>query len=718
MTLTITKILYQNNDFFVALAKDADKQSYKISGKSSFIKQHHSYECILEKEVSPKYGLVYKAVKIEQIRTYSKAGLITYFSSSTFEGVGKITATNIVDALGTNAITKIIEDHNILTKAPILISKTKALYIKDVLMNDKTKQDIFVKLLGLGLTETMSQKIYEVYQDKTLSIIDENPYKLIDNIFGVSFIKADEIALKSGIESDSTLRVEACILYILMKITYEQGSTCVLKEQLFNEVNKYLNNNVILDISLQNLIEKRKIFQDKEFVFLKEVYDNEISVCAKINELQTNLKASFEYETLLLKLEKLELKNGWTYTKTQKQAIIMALLNKISIITGGPGTGKSTVIKAIVELYCNVMNYEYDINFLNDHVGLVAPTGRASKRMQEILGLNSKTIHSALGYNVFNDFTYNKNNPLVYKLIIVDEASMVDINLAGALFSAIKNDAIVIIVGDSDQLPSVGPGLVLQDLIDSNVINLTKLIEVHRQKNNSMILDLAYAINNNVLNSELLTGDNQTLFCYHKFRTEEQCLDLVQRFFKDCILKNEDIINDIQVLVPMHDGLCGTRNLNTILQELYIIDKSQKLSVKENIFYIGDKVIQEKNDPQRGIVNGDCGVVVDLNKDENELMIKFDNRIIKAKDEQLLQLSLGYAMTVHKSQGSEYKKVFFPIAKAHQFMLRKQLIYTAITRTKERLYLCGDFNLLVNAANKFIPRRKTLLAKHLQDEII
>ncbi|MDL2292210.1 ATP-dependent RecD-like DNA helicase [Acholeplasma sp. OttesenSCG-928-E16] len=706
----INRYIYHNeeNGYSIALLKTAHG-TITIVGYFPKLSSDFEYEFTGEYIYNQKYGEQLKIETFTRVEFENKEGLVNYLSSSLFTGIGEKTALKIVDAFGNDSINKIIANKEILKEIGFNIIKMERLYQE--LLENQTNENTLIELYGFGITPKTAMKLINKYQLFTIEIIKNNPYQLIDDIDGIGFIKADEIALKIGILEDDPRRLEAAIMYTLNMMCNSEGNTYVFKDDLIN----YTKRNLRLDVGLENylllLIEKRKIVLEEDRYYLANLYNMEISIANKIKEIiGCNQEANDDYLGLIELIEK---KTLIKYTDQQKEAISTAMNNNISIITGGPGTGKTTIISLLLEVFCISLKLNIKDDHITSKVALAAPTGRAAKRMKEVLDLEARTIHSLLGYSFDGTFKYDNDNRLPHDLIIVDEFSMVDIYLANKLFEAIKPTAKIVIVGDVDQLPSVGPGQILLDLINSNKIPTIKLSVIHRQSNDSKIIELSYKVNNQLLSYSDLSSNDELFISSVK---SNDMASYINKLVIEAIDLGFNIYEDIQILIPQYKGLTGIDKINQTLQNHFIDKKSDKMTYGEKEYYVGDKVIQLVNDPKRQIMNGDIGFVEEIsyNKDDDKYMIvNFDNKKIQYLKSDLEELNLAYAISIHKSQGSEYMFVIMPIEPGYRFMLKKELIYTAITRSRKYLSIIGDAKLLIYASNNLSEKRKTSLERRI-----
>ena len=464
------------------------------------------------------------------------------------------------------------------------------------------------------------------------------------------------------------------------------------------------------------MVEDQKIILEGHKYYLKYVYDHEVQLAIHLKRLQSDQKIITDDQYIKTLLDAVEIQKGFNYTDLQKEAIITALMHPFSIITGGPGTGKTTIIEGLLDVYRMYYKLNYSDPYIKEKIALMAPTGRASKRMKEILNMEAKTIHRHLGYGYDGMFNYDAQRHLPHDLIIIDESSMIDIFLAKKLFESIKTGAQVVLVGDVDQLPSVGPGQILSDIIESNVFPVVRLTDIHRQAKDSYIIKLASLVNLQQLSIEDLSSQSDVYFYRAHFN---QIKSLIVSQVKGALAEGYDLIWDIQVLIPTYKGDVGIDQVNRLMQETFNPNQKEKMIDKERTFYERDKVIQLVNDPDRLIMNGDIGVVKKIaknDKNQSYMIVSFDDNDVLYEQSDLEELNLAYAMSIHKSQGSEYQIVILPMVKPYMHMLKKELIYTAITRAKRYLILLGDMQLLMYASNHLVERRQTTLKERLQTD--
>ena len=572
----------------------------------------------------------------------------------------------------------------------------------------------------------MAHKIISIFGDMAKEMVLENPYILMEKIERFGFKKNDAFALKIGIKENSIVRLKALITYVLQESLYSVGNSYIAKIDLYDYTIKYLGQDIDVDVYdkvLEILSSNKKIYIDiNKNIFDYKMYIQELELAVELSKI---LKGKRDLHQKMIKYDESDIYKNYykiknhshlEFSKEQENAILSAFTEPIIIITGGPGTGKTTIVKAIIEMY---LKLNKDNTTVADYIALLAPTGKAAKRLKESTQLPSMTIHKYLGYMGGNSFTYSKYNKTAAKLIIVDEASMMDLPLASRLITSMQDDARIIIVGDVDQLPSVGPGQVLKDLIDSREIKTIRLTKIHRQAENSSIIKLAHNINEGILPENILDKLNDRVFiATDNSHLSSILVDATSRY----ISRGYDIKKDLQILIPMYKGDCGINEINSKIQDLVnpLKDENEQIKHYGQVFRENDKVIQLVNRAEKGIMNGDVGYIHSfIYKDLKiiGLRIAFDQNIIEYSIEELEDLSLAYAISVHKAQGGEFDIVIMPISSKHFVMLKRKLIYTAITRAKKILILIGDVQIMQQGIRKIENNRKTILKNKLIEYI-
>lgn len=711
---TVETILFQNSDnFYTVLKVDTieTNESFDtmptVVGFLPNVVEGDVYTFKGQTIEHPRYGKQLKAETFEKELPQTKDAIISYLSSDLFKGIGKKTAQNIVNTLGENAINDILNDASVLEKVPSL-PKKKQKQIAEQIASNQESEKVMIRLHDLGFGPKLASSIYQYYGAETLNVLDKNPYQLVYDIKGIGFSKADQLAQKIGIQFDAPERIKAGLLFTLEEECIKQGHTYMPHDQIIEATYNVLTQNSNHDDNqikqehihrmLLELNEEKRIIVDNEKVSIPSLYYSELKSVQNLYRIKTHTSKLKEIEQsdLQIHIGEIETSNEVSYAESQKEALQTAINSKVMLLTGGPGTGKTTVIKGIVELYAEVhgISLDYDDYQEDDYpVVLAAPTGRASKRLQESTGLEAMTIHRLIGWNQDTQPEDILDNEINARLIIIDEMSMVDTWLFHQFLSAVPLDAQIILVGDEDQLPSVGPGQVFKDLIDSKTIPRVNLTEVYRQQDGSSIIELAHRMKlGQPIDITQRFHDRSFINC-----GTDQIPTVVEKVVNSAVNKGYDM-SDIQVLAPMYKGNAGIKRLNQILQT--ILNPKEKdtreIEFGDVVFRKGDKVLQLVNRPNDNIFNGDIGVIVGifwakenaLNKDV--LVVDFEGNEITFTRQDLLELTHAYCTSIHKSQGSEFPIVIMPIVKQYFRMLQRPILYTGLTRAKQSLVLLGD----------------------------
>lgn len=693
--------LFKVKDTDIETMKEYVNKLITITGYFHELIENENYYFKGEEAFHPKYGFQFNVKEYERVKPEDKDGIVEFLSSDLFPGVGEKLAQKIVDVLGEKAIDEILADKSCLMLVPKMGMK-KANLIYDTLTKYEESHKMIVYLTELGFVMRDALLIYNTYKSNTISVIEHNIYRLIDDIEELNFIKVDNIAKKMDMESDSIERIKACIYYIMKDLTFKTGDTYLSFENIYKNVVKYLHLELDYDYFKELLLElknelKIEIKDDK--YYLMELYDATNNIVYKFNYLMNKEKT--KYKNLDDSIKQLEEFNGIIYNDKQRLAIKKALENNLLIITGGPGTGKTMIIKAIVEIYKNLNKYSN--SDLKKNVALLAPTGRASKRLSESTTLPASTIHRFLKWNKENNtFAINEYNPDFSQLIIVDEVSMIDIALMDNLLKGLTNNIKLVLVGDHNQLPSVGPGMLLKDLIDSEVIDTVHLDILYRQKENSYIPVLANEIRNDDLGDFLSTKDDYTFLACNG----NSIISNLTKICKQIIDKGYDY-KSFQVMAPMYAGINGIDNLNKALQNIFNPSSSDKKEVKygDIVYRVNDKVLQLVNDPDNNIFNGDIGIIssiksgIQTKSGKVEVVIDFDGNLVNYQVKDLGNIKHGFIISIHKSQGSEFDLVVIPVTHSYNRMLYRKLIYTGITRAKKKLILIGEPDAFINSVH-------------------
>jgi len=727
LTGEIIKVRYINEDNgYSVFDLNTSDGEIKIVGIFDSVNIGESLEVEGEFTYDNKYGEQLNVTSYRKKLPSSVVEIERYLSSGIIATIGPKNAGYIVEKFGKKSLDIVFDETDRLIEVRG-IGKKSIEKIKKSVEELRFSKNILFYLSGLGISLSLSKKIYSIFREDTLEIINENPYKLIKNVKGIGFLKADEIALKNNLDKTSPYRIESAIIYILTQKAINFGHVFYPKEKLTEEVSSLIGieKNLIEPIYM-NLLLSSDIVVDNSFdepnIYLDYLYISESYIASKLAKMALNedFKILFNIDKEVKKsIENQSIK----LSEIQIDAIKSCFEENISIITGGPGTGKTTIINTISKIF---IENGYNIS-------LCAPTGRAAKRIEETTGIEAKTIHRMLGYipSSYDDighFEYNEDNPLDTDLIIIDEMSMVDVVLFEKLLRGIKDNTKLIIVGDVDQLPSVGAGNVLKDLINSNKIKYTKLIDIFRQSENSNIIVNAHKINNG--QEPILNEKNSDFFFLNTdapSNTRNVVVDLISRRLPKAY--GYDFSKDIQILTQSRKGICGVFELNKLLQDILNpkIEASDEILVGNKLFRVNDKVMQTKNnynlsfvddegEENFGVYNGDMGHIVFIDKSSNKLTVEMDDkRLIDYSLEDLDNLELAYAITIHKSQGSEFKSVIIPMFDGYKLLQTRNLLYTAITRAKENIVIVGDKNVMNNMIrNNTINSRYSNLEKRIQ----
>lgn len=662
----------------------------------------------------PKYGEQFQVDNYERCKPEEKDSIIEFLTSGLFKGIGEKKAKAIVDVLGKDTLKIILENPDNLILIPGVTKKNiEVLHTK--LQEYESSYETILILTELGFSTKDAMIVYNFYKNKTKNIIDTNIYQIIEDIYNMTFKKIDAIALKSGLEKDAPIRVEASIIYIMNELSNAYGHSYYFKEEIASYLQRVLGVNITEELflsSLENLEKNLLIVKREDRYYLKEMYESETLITKRFRMLSR--EEDIVIKDIDSKIKELENLFGITYNEQQFLAIKNSLLKQFLIITGGPGTGKTTIMKGVTELYRTVNKLSYEQ--LQEKIALLAPTGRAAKRMSESTLLRASTIHRFLKWQKeTNKFQVNEYNKSRVEFVIIDEASMIDTYLMASLLKGISANCKILLVGDDHQLPSVGPGQVLHDLIESNSLQKVELTELYRQGKDSNILTLAYDIRQGEVNEEVFNvGDDLTFIKATPDQVVDNVLEITDTY-QDLSYK------EFQILCPMYKTIAGIDEINRHVQnKVNPKTKNKKeLQYGDVIFRENDKVLQLTNMPDENVYNGDIGIIKEIKTaPKKEIIIDFDGNIVKYTPSNFNNFRLAYAISIHKAQGSEFDVVIIPIVRNFNKMLYRKLIYTGITRSKKKLYLIGDINALKYAAsNNNSDIRRTSIKDYLQNGI-
>ncbi|WP_419715123.1 ATP-dependent RecD-like DNA helicase [Heyndrickxia oleronia] len=710
----LVTIFHNEQNLYSVIRIRVDETNLEYNEKEAVITGHfpkiHEQETYIfygDMQEHPKFGPQFQAKHFKKEIPQTKQGIIAYLSSEIFSGIGKKTAERIVEELGENAISKILDQPTILDSIPKLTSeKAKSLY--DKLIEHQGLERVMIGLNQFGFGPQISMKIYQVYKEQSLEIIQKNPFQLVEDIEGIGFGRADEIGKQLGLVGNHPDRIKAACMYTLEQECLQNGHVYMDSEDLLPKVKKLLEESQPItieytDISAEiiKLAEEEKLIGETQKLYIPSLYYSEKGIVTNVQRIlqQEEYQDQFPESEFLLALGELEERIGVQYAPSQKEAIQKALMSPMMILTGGPGTGKTTVIKGIVELYAELNGCSLDPKKYNKEnpfpIVLTAPTGRAAKRMAESTGLPAMTIHRLLGMTGQEDLDTDDEKKVDGKLVIVDEMSMVDTWLAHQLLKALPDHIQVIFVGDEDQLPSVGPGQVLKDLLRSKVIPTVQLTDIYRQENGSSIIELAHEIKNGHIPEDVTKQQKDRSFIRC---TSGQIPEVIEKVVSSAKRKGYTQ-KDVQVLAPMYRGPAGIDRLNVLLQEIFNPNDTgnrKEISFGESKYRIGDKVLQLVNQPEKHVFNGDIGEIISIfyakeNTEKQDLiLVSFDGIEVTYSRQDFNQFTHAYCCSIHKSQGSEFPIVILPVVKSYYRMLRRKLLYTAITRSKQSLIICGE----------------------------
>ncbi len=652
-------------------------------------------------KVDSKYGRQFSVEKWEETLPATVYGIEKYLGSGLIKGVGPKFAKRIVQKFGKDTLDIIEEMPDLLIEVEG-IGQIRVERIKKSWQEQKEIKNIMLFLQSHEVSTSHATKIFKTYGSESIGIVQENPYRLADDIWGIGFKTADMIAAKMGIEKDRFIRLRSGILYTLNKLS-ESGHCYAVREQLIKTAAELLEvEEAELEITLDEMLRTSDLIKEDEAIYLPPFFFSE-NGCARCIRKLLSSDRTIKLDTEKVLHEVVE-RGDIAYDEVQLDAIRMAVSSKVMVLTGGPGTGKTTTTLGIIWAYKRV----------GCKIILAAPTGRAAKRLSEATGMEAKTIHRLLEYKPPEGYQKNGENPLSGDVLILDECSMIDIILMYNLLKAVPEHMTLIMVGDTDQLPSVGAGNVLKDIIDSGAIPVIRLTRIFRQAQGSRIIMNAHRINKGEAID--MRGGRESDFFFAEEETNEGIVDRLVRYCTRNLPEyyKADPLQDIQVLTPMQRGTVGAANLNQVLQEA-MNPSGPALHRSGTQYRMHDKVMQIRNDYDKEVFNGDIGTVVRVDLEERELTVCFDGRDVVYDVTELDELVLAYATTIHKAQGSEYPIVVMPFSMSHFVMLQRNLLYTGVTRAKKVLVLIGEKKAVFYAIkNEKTAERNTRLAKRLR----
>lgn len=654
--------------------------------------------------VDPKYGQQFVAQSWTEVMPATLYGIEKYLGSGLVKGIGPAYAKAIVSRFGLETIDVIENDIERLLEVPRL-GKKRMEKIRESWEKQKDIKEVMVFLQGHGVSTAFAAKIYRKYEKDSIAKVKENPYQLADDIWGIGFKTADSIASKMGYEKNDPRRCRSGILYTLNELA-EDGHVYAEPEQLVEAAVKLLEaeENPVRQ-ALSSMMEAKDVIADNDVIYLPPFYYAENGSAKRLQTLLSDTSLFNSYVAAEPEAEYGSKNGGIVYDEVQQEAIQKALDSKVMVLTGGPGTGKTTTTQGIIAAF----------KARHMSILLAAPTGRAAKRMTEATGMEAKTIHRLLEYNPMDGYKRNEENPLEGDALIVDECSMIDILLFYNLMKAIPSNMRLILVGDIDQLPSVGAGNVLRDIIDSQQIPVVRLTRIFRQAQSSRIVMNAHSINAGQFPN--IKNGLDTDFFFINQEDADEMVKLIIGLVRDRLPKKYGYPpKEIQVLTPMQRGTVGAGNLNIELQNA-LNPTGLSLARGGYTFRQGDKVMQIRNNYDKNVFNGDIGYITAVDTNERTLTVTFDNRLVEYDITELDEIVLAYAITIHKSQGSEFPVVVMPVTMKHFVMLQRNLIYTGITRAKKICVLVGTTKALAYAIrNQTVSKRNTKLKERLNEK--
>ncbi|ABN43804.1 ATP-dependent RecD-like DNA helicase [Streptococcus sanguinis] len=732
---TIERIIFENpSNFFRILLldiEDTDAEDFEdfeiiVTGSMADVMEGEDYSFWGSLVQHPKYGQQLKISRYERAKPSSK-GLVKYFSSDHFKGIGVKTAQKIVQLYGEDTedtIDKILAEPEKLTQINGLSAKNREAFVAKLRLNYGTEM-VLTKLAAYGIPNKLAFQIQDTYKEETLDIVEKYPYQLVEDIQGIGFKIADRLAEELGIQSDAPERFRAGLVHTLLTQSMERGDTYVEARDLLEHTIELLESSRQVELNpslvadeLAHLIEEDKVQNVETKIFENSLFFAEEGIKSNlVRLLEKGEQDCFDADNITAAIQQVEENSGISYDSIQKEAIRQAINQKVFILTGGPGTGKTTVINCIIAVYAQLRGL--DLRKVNDlPILLAAPTGRAARRMNELTGLPSATIHRHLGMTGDDD-TSHLDDYLDADFIIVDEFSMVDTWLANQLLSNISSQTKLLIVGDADQLPSVSPGQVLADLLQIPTIPQTKLETIYRQSEESTIVTLASQIQKGILPADFTEKKADRSY----FEARNEHIPPMIEKIASAAIRSGIPAQDVQVLAPMYRGPAGIDQINNLMQNLINPVEKDELTFEapDCQYRQGDRVIHLVNDAESNVFNGDLGYISDLlpakytDSKQDELTIDFDGNELVYQRSEWYKIRLAYAMSIHKSQGSEFPVVILPITKSSHRMLQRNLIYTAITRAKSKLILLGEKAAFDYAAKNTGTARKTYLRERFED---
>lgn len=719
---TLKDVVFRQEDFLIGYMETDKRERIKIKGSLYGVEKGEEIAIKGKWETHPKYGRQFAVETWERPIPQTKEQVIAFLASPLVKGCGPKQAVMIYEKLGENAIDIIGEKGESCLEGIRGIGPKRRNKIVESVRSTFEVQKVISELLVYGITAEVAMKAYKEFGPNAAAIIQENPYELI-KLDNIGFLKADEIARKIGILPISSFRIDACMEFVLTKTCYSSGHCYVEEHELFKQVELALNHHSSGDdIVTMEEIEQSVLRLDGDTIVIdedgsiypKRLFNYETSLARKLSRLRGS-RGGEAMSFLEKQITTYQKKNRIILAEKQREAVKRLFFEQMLILTGGPGTGKTTVVKAMIDVFKSV--------YPKAQIALAAPTGRASRKLSDVTGQEAKTIHSLIGYRPGDKPEYNNDNKLPANLLVVDEVSMVDLHLMHLLLQAVEDDTKILLVGDTDQLPSVNPGNVLADMIQAGIPTV-RLTDVFRQAEESQIVTNAHRINKG---KPLLIDTTKNDFYFIRKEQPEHIAQLAVLSVVRFMNLGYDL-SDIMVLSPMKKGPVGTITLNQMLRDT-INPKTvytNEWKVGDRVFRVGDKILQKKNNRDKDVYNGDIGIIraidkhfdTELNEHIQILTANFGGRNVTYKREDMDQIELGYAITIHKSQGGEAPIVIIPMTTSHYIMLARNLVYTGLTRAKEKAVFIGtDRAMNMAIANDKITKRNSRLSERIITEI-
>lgn len=713
--ISFVRFYSEETKFIVASFEcNEEGQNITITGSMSHVSKDETYRLTGDYVVHPRYGKQFKISSYEVVLATDKSEIVRYLSSSLFKGIGRKQAETIVNTLGDDALSKIKEDPSCL-----LAVKGMSQRKIDVIVNVLTTQDTDAKLLNFFMSNGLSTRflpaIQDAYGDQSVKVMKKNPYQLIRDIDGIGFKTADDLATKMNFDLHSPYRIKAAILDALNTLCFRSGATYEPLDALERAFYKFLPDasQDVFEEQLQHLIEDHDIVLEEGRYYPADLYDSEVTIASLFKRFRKLPKTTYKEDELNQAIENIEKELSIHYDDIQKEAMIRFMNEPAMILTGGPGTGKTTIVTAIVKLY-HSLHPEHVID-------LAAPTGRAAKRLSELTNFEASTIHRLLKWDITkNTVGMNEDNPLSTQLLVIDEFSMVDTLVFAKLLKASRHVVKILMIGDDEQLPPVGCGAVLKDLMASKMVPTITLEHIYRQSEGSGIVKLAHAIRHHSYDASLIHSDDTHMISCFNYEVPTVVQELIKQAMDEGYT-----MDDIQVLAPMYNGVAGIDALNEAIQNAVNPHDPdvEELRVGRRTFRVGDKILQLKNRVDDNVFNGDIGTLVDIEREDkimhtpDTLVVDFDDQEVEYDPDHFREITHAFCMSVHKSQGNEFPIVIMSVLPDYHIMMRKNLLYTGLTRAKRALYLVGDEMAFVHGLERDVDtnRATTLTMRLLKD---